>query len=105
SASGLVKVWSLEIGVCERTLAGHDGCVCSLACPSRADILESFETSGLAASGGWDGTARLWDIHSGASRGVLLGHEDRVRCVDLSADGRTAATASDDRTAKLWRLQ
>ncbi|HEV8563075.1 MAG TPA: XRE family transcriptional regulator [Actinophytocola sp.] len=39
----------------------------------------------------------LWDAW-------LTGHTDRVRSVSISSDGRTLASASDDRTARLWAL-
>jgi len=35
-------------------------------------------------------------------RAVLRGHDDRVLCVDWSSDGRRLATASHDRTARVW---
>ncbi|MGE3807550.1 MAG: WD40 repeat domain-containing protein [Gemmataceae bacterium] len=36
---------------------------------------------------------------------TLRGHDDAVNCLTFSADGRFLASASDDRTARVWHLQ
>ena len=33
---------------------------------------------------------------------ILKGHAGRIRCIKFSADGRMLASASYDRTLKLW---
>src|SRR5262249_41756348 len=44
------------------------------------------------ATGGQDGTARLWDAATGAARGQLLGHPGPVLAVCFSPDGRSLLT-------------
>jgi WD40 repeat protein len=57
----------------------------------------------IAATGGDDYTAQLWDVKPElARRGAPLQHEDSVRVVAFSPDGRTLLTGGDDRTARLW---
>ncbi|MDR0329026.1 MAG: protein kinase [Planctomycetaceae bacterium] len=44
------------------------------------------------------------DINTKHIYGSLLGHEDDITALTLSADGRFALTAGDDRTVRLWEL-
>jgi WD40 repeat protein/tetratricopeptide (TPR) repeat protein len=53
----------------------------------------SFSPDGrLALSGGWDGTARIWDARNGRQLGVFAGHAECVECVAVTPDGRRAVS-------------
>ena len=52
-------------------------------------------------SGSFDGTARLWDAHTGKELATLF-HEDWVWSVAISADGKRVISGSGYRTARLW---
>jgi WD40 repeat protein len=58
------------------------------------------------ATGGYDGTAILWDVadpaHPRRLGDPLKGHTGPVVSVAFSGDGRTLATGGDDGTAILW---
>jgi WD40 repeat protein len=58
----------------------------------------------ILVSGSEDGTARLWDVRTGAIRFILRGNTKPVNCVALSSDNRMLATASLDGTVKLWNI-
>ncbi|MDR2252726.1 MAG: pentapeptide repeat-containing protein, partial [Bifidobacteriaceae bacterium] len=56
----------------------------------------------VLATGGEDGTLRLWDPHTGRTTNKLTGHEGPVWAVAWSPDGNTLATGSQDGTIRLW---
>lgn len=57
-----------------------------------------------ALSAGDDGIVRLWDLESGALVHAFKGHTAKIIDIAVSPDGRLAATASWDRSARLWNL-
>lgn len=49
-----------------------------------------------------DGTAQIWDVHSGAPIGARLRHRAEVSDARFSPDGHWVVTASKDNTARIW---
>lgn len=82
-------------GWCLQVLEGHTGEVRCL----------SFAPQGNAvASGGVDGTVRLWPIEgAGEQAWVLTGHRDWVSKVEFSPRGDLLASAGHDRAIHLWK--
>jgi len=71
------------------------------------DILSSvaYSPDGRAAlTGGFDKTAKLWNLGPPAKATPLRGHTGPVTAVAFAPDGSTALTAGIDRTARLWSL-
>ena len=56
----------------------------------------------IIASGGSDGTIKLWDTQSRRLIHVFEGHALRIRAIAASADDRIIASASDDGVIRLW---
>jgi WD40 repeat protein/serine/threonine protein kinase len=89
---GELRTWSMT-GEPEYVLVGHEGPINSAW----------FSPDGrFLASGGSDGTAKLWDMATGKEVLTLRGHTSEVTDVCFSPDGSRLATASNDQTLKLW---
>ncbi len=56
----------------------------------------------VVASGGVDGTIRLWDTATGQLQGRLQGHAAPVMAVTFTPDGTTLASADFRGSIKLW---
>jgi RNA polymerase sigma factor (sigma-70 family) len=78
-----------------RRFRGHRGIVYDVA----------FAPDGWTlASGGQDGTVRLWELATGQERRVLRGHPGGVGSLAFSADGRTLISSAGDSTVLVWDL-
>ena len=91
----------IPCGNFDKELRGHDGPV--------PFVQFSAVNSDLIASGGYDGTVRLWSVgHYHEQQPipglVLRGHLDAIAAARFSKDGQSIITASPDRTAKKWRV-
>ena len=84
----------LPTGAERATLIGHRTEVLSLA----------FSPDGKTlATGGRDGTIKLWDVLAGERR-TLRGHSKLVKSIAFSPDGRNLLSGSWDWSAKIWDL-
>jgi WD40 repeat protein len=73
-----------------------------------ASILSSgaFLTPGdLIATGGSDGTARIWDSNGASQLVAFAGHHGPINQLAVNPTGSTLITASADGTAKIWATQ
>jgi WD40 repeat protein len=70
---------------------------------TRPGLCAAFDPSGArVATGGDDGTVRLWDTATGAAHGSPLRATGPVLAVAFSPDGRTLLSGSLDGGAQLW---
>ncbi|MYC78032.1 hypothetical protein F4X10_19900 [Candidatus Poribacteria bacterium] len=56
------------------------------------------------ASGGNDGTVRLWDVGTDQGPTILTGHKYEVNSVAFSPDGRVLASGGGDGTILFWEI-
>ncbi|WP_026734397.1 eIF2A-related protein [Fischerella sp. PCC 9605] len=103
SVDGTARLWNIN-GELIKEFKKHDGSVNSV----------SFSPDGSTiATASLDGTARLWNLngklitefkgHQSSANSVSF-NDGKTISVSFSPDGKTIATASDDRTARLWNL-
>ncbi|KIJ64969.1 hypothetical protein HYDPIDRAFT_89842, partial [Hydnomerulius pinastri MD-312] len=77
-----------------QTYEGHEG---SVLC------VTFFQGEQRLVTGSWDGGVRVWNRETGAQIGhALKAHTNVVNAVDVSPDGRTIASGSEDRMVRIW---
>ncbi|XP_037299197.1 phospholipase A-2-activating protein isoform X2 [Manduca sexta] len=86
--------YNLQDGSIQITIEGHENAVCSVA-PGR--------DFGVILSSSWDSTAKVWNVSNPrAALLTLKGHQAAVWAV-VELGNSTYATASADKTIKLWK--
>jgi WD40 repeat protein len=51
-----------------------------------------------------DNTVRVWELATGKEVRRFTGHEDWVRSVAVTPDGRYVVSGSDDNTVRVWYI-
>jgi serine/threonine protein kinase len=95
-----LRLWDLTCFREARCLAGDVGPVIS-ACLAHGSKFAASCAARLFKS---DMVVQCWDLASGGERRRLKGHSDTINCVSLVHDGRRLASASADRTIRIWAL-
>jgi WD40 repeat protein len=91
-----VRLWDVETGREIRRLLGY---------PSEMYAAAFSPPDGrFLLTGGADGVVSLWDTGTWEERVQFTGHTGVVYSVAFAPDGRRAASASEDRTVRLWKL-
>jgi hypothetical protein len=89
---GDVVVWKAD-GARVGDLAGH---------PTAVWAVQVSKDGALAATAGYDGLVKLWDLPAKAAKHDLRKHKGWVRSLAFSPDGTKLATAGEDGTVVLW---
>lgn len=100
-----IRVWDVESGDLRRTMRGQigNGAFGNLYAGAMTKDGEWLLVAGVAESGN-TGVIRLIHFPSGRIAAVLEGHDLAVVDLVISNDGKWAASASYDDTAKVWDI-
>lgn len=90
-SDGSIQILDQDTGDIVDAWIAHSGPVRSLA---------QSPTRGVLASGGDDGTIRLW--HGTVLKREWTAHDGRVTALDYSPDGRHLLSAGDDGVLQIW---
>jgi len=93
SGNGLIRLWDANSGKRLRVFANPDIDVSMLRYDSSGSRL---------ATGTATGQIFVLDSTAGTTQLAIDGHDNQVRDVQWSPDGRSLASTSDDGTARLW---
>ena len=92
---GTVRTWDPVGGGARLALRGPGSPVVAVALGNQAQVLASVT---------WDGLLTLWHTRTGDALWRTQAHADVIAGVALDRAGAFVATASDDRTAKVFRV-
>lgn len=94
SDDNVIRIWDLRKKNSPYAIAAHGKSITSVKFqPQNGNYLMSASK---------DNTVKFWNGKRFSLIHTCRGHEDAISCADLSPDGRLLATASFDRTFKLW---
>jgi WD40 repeat protein/uncharacterized caspase-like protein len=97
-----IGLWDAQTGKSIATLTGHRDGINSIAWSNQDPESDSY----WLVSGSEDKTVKIWQIINNQPKllHTLTGHQDSVKIVAFSPDGRLIASGSYDKTIKLWQI-
>ncbi|MCY4401968.1 MAG: WD40 repeat domain-containing protein [Candidatus Poribacteria bacterium] len=112
-----ILFWDTKTGDYLKTLKRHGKAIGKVRHISHGGRIAFNREGNIFVTGSLDGTVRLWDTKAAESDSllqrfagwlfspqiaILRGHTDQITTVDLSSDGRVAASGSMDKIIRLW---
>jgi hypothetical protein len=91
-----VRIWDTATGKETRRLLDDE--------TSTVRSLAMSPDGRMLAVGGTNKQVRVWEIATGAKRGLFLGHNGPIICLAFDRDCRRIGSGSEDTTALVWDL-
>lgn len=113
----IAMLWDLQplldgVGdaVCHSVFTGHADSIGAIALPRAPSSRSANEPPEFLITGSQDLTVKRWAIPRNAGEPgkavyTRKGHDKDINAIDVSPDNRMFATASQDRTVKVWDLE
>lgn len=97
---GGIRIWDIASGRQLQSFTGFRFGVPRFAVSPDGGVLAAGEGVGFEVAS--PSGLRLFDVASGREAPILKGHTDVIQSVAFSPNGRLLATASEDKTVRLW---
>lgn len=111
------RIWDRATGETKLELRGHEHVVECLAFAPLASYPAIRELAGIkpakpdnttpglyVATGGRDKVIKIWDTGNGQCLRTLVGHDNWIRGLVWSPNGKHIVSCSDDKTMRVWDL-
>ena len=102
SKDGSVRLWDVATGQQEYAIAGYRLTDWKVFLNENGVSLASETKQDPGTLG--ESYVNLWDLNTGKRIRILTGHNDGVKSIDFSADGKTLISGSRDGTVLVWDI-
>jgi len=97
-----VRLWDTAAGQPVKKLWSPRTALTLVECYTPLGSVAFSHDGKTLATGGGDGTIRMWNVETKEVMALLRGHTEAVRAVAFAPDGQSLVSGSEDGTVKMW---